>query len=166
MIGDFEDGNEDKGEDEDKEEFNQQEDEPFRISGRQGLFTKTISMHQKYASRPIGVENLTLSQFATSYTKCQKLPERYVFHGNVTKELGNIVDHLTDNRLPLYIKLSTGEIYRLRKFSTVLRMHSSSKKDGDEELYAEMQLFSPWRPRDLEFWRLQELEVRDKAFPS
>ena len=36
---------------------------------------KTKTIFDKYEARPEGVENLTLSQFATSYTRCTKTPE-------------------------------------------------------------------------------------------
>ena len=122
------------------------------------------------------MEKITLSQFATSYRKCEKLPEKYTLIDNVTNETGCIKDHLTEDPLPLFIKLSTNEIYRLRKFSTVLRIHSSSKKDGEEEYFAEMQLFSPWRTQNLDLWRKNCVEefqerksviniVRKKTFP-
>ena len=117
---------------------------------------ETISELDRYAARPKKLGELTLSQFATSYTQCKKLPERYEFVENVTKERGVIIDHLTKECLPLYMKLTAGEIFKLRKFSTVLRMHSSSKKDGEEELFAEMQSFSPWKPIDLVVWRNQK----------
>lgn len=66
--------------------------------------------------------------------------------------------------MPLFIQLST---VRLRKFSTVLRIHSSSKKGGQEELFAEMQLFSPWRAREIQSGKddkkcLEQLENRQE----
>ena len=57
-------------------------------------------------------------------------------------------------------------------------MHASSKKEGIEEYFAEMQLFSPWHAEDLLTWRktdacikeFQECQekthkVRSKTFP-
>ncbi len=81
--------------------------------------------------------------------------------------------------MPLYIELKDSkDVYRLRKFSTVLRIHASSKKKGEEEYFSEMQLFSPWRPEDLDNWRNTETcieefnkrretinKVRKKVFP-
>ena len=96
----------------------------------------------------------------------------------VTEERGDIIDHFTGEYLPRYIRLKTNEIYSLRRFPTVLRIHSSSKKEGLEEYFAEMQLFSPWRPENLVDWRdsdkcvkeFQERQkviniVRSKTFP-
>ena len=77
----------------------------------------------------------TFRAFATGVTRAK----------NVTNETGFIRDHFTKKLLPRHIKCSTGEIYRLRRFSSILRIHSSSKKDGVEEFFAELQLFSPWR---------------------
>ena len=62
------------------------------------------------------------------------------------------LDHITQENLPRFIRMSTNDIYRLRKFSTVLRIHSSAKKEGEEEYFAELQLFSPWRSSQLELW--------------
>ena len=45
------------------------------------------------------------------------------------------------------------EVFSLRAFSNVLRIHASSKKKAEEEYFAEMQLFSPWQQGDLERWR-------------
>ena len=107
------------------------EEKLFEVEGREGLYKETETLWDKYDARPEAVENLTLSQFATSYTKCKKLPKGLQFNQkNVTNETGNIVDHITQENLPCFIKMSTNDIYRLRKFSTVLRIHSSSKKVG------------------------------------
>ena len=125
----------------------------IRVSGRQGLFMETKTMNEKYNARPEGVETITLSQFATSYTKCQKKPKNITFNSKgVTDETGFIIDHITEEPLPRYIKMSTNEIYRLRGYSTVLRIHTSSKKAGEEAYFAEMQLYSPWRFKQLDTW--------------
>ena len=47
----------------------------FEIEGRKGLYIETETLCDKYDARPDGVEMLTLSQFATSYTKCAKPPK-------------------------------------------------------------------------------------------
>jgi hypothetical protein len=85
----------------------------------------------------------------------KKAPKTVKFNEKgVTEEKGNIIDHLTEQYLlSQHIKLTTNQVYRLRKFSSVLRMHASSKKDGLEEYYAEMQLFSPWREEHLKKWK-------------
>ena len=139
------DSNEDSADENDDQET-ATEERYIKVQGRDGMYLKTSSMNDKYDARPEGVEELTLSQFATSYTKCAKRPKHVEFneHG-ITKETGLIKEYLSNKELPLYIRLSTKDIYKLRRFSTVLRIHSSSKKTGDEEYFAEMQLFSPWR---------------------
>ena len=94
---------------------------------------ETETICDKYDARPEGVEKLTLSQFATSYTKCKKIPKDLTFNEkNVTNETGYIIDHITEENLPSFIKMSTNHVYRLRRYSTVLRIHSgaNSKVDG------------------------------------
>ena len=54
---------------EEDEKIDQQHSELYKVAGRQGLFQQSTSIHEKYAARPEGVNDLTLSQFATSYTK-------------------------------------------------------------------------------------------------
>ena len=138
------------------------EDKLFQVEGREGLYKETETLWDKYDARPEAVENLTLSQFATSYTKCKKLPKGLQFNQkNVTNETGNIVDHITQENLPRFIRMSTNDIYRLRKFSTVLRIHSSSKKEGEEAYFAEIQLFSPWRSSQLELWTNPEECIKE-----
>ena len=103
-----------------------------------------------------------MSQFCTSCTKCKKTPKNITFDQlDVTDDKGSISDHISGEWLPLHIKLSTDEVYRLRKFSTVLRIHSSSKKDGAEEYFAELQLYSPWRTEQLKTWEDPETCVKE-----
>ena len=98
---------------------------------------KKASINDKYALRSEGIEKLTLSQFATSYSKCANRPKKVIFNNDGgSDEKGDIIDHSTEDLLPKHIKLTTNEVYYLRKFSTVLRIHNSSKKSGEEELFA------------------------------
>ena len=78
-------------------------------------------------SRSIGVENLSLSQLATSYTTCKQNPINFLTLG-VTEEKKNSVDHLTKEYLPKYIKLSFNRTYSLRRFLKVLRIQLSTRK--------------------------------------
>ena len=79
--------------------------ELIKIPGRKGTYVETERIHDKYAARPEGVNSLTLSQFATSYAKCKKKPNNIKFdESGVTEEKGNIIDHLTDEPLPRYIR--------------------------------------------------------------
>ena len=152
----------------------------IKVEGVKGRFLMVKSINDKYGIRPKGVESITLSQFATSYSKCRTKPKDITFNEEgCTDECGIIIDHLTEKSLPKYIKLNNiDEFYRLRQFSTVLKIHTSSKKSGEEEYFAEMQLFSPWRPADLESWENTEtcvkefnrrrydiMTVRKKTFP-
>ena len=156
------------------------EEETIKVEGVKGRFLEVKSINDKYGARPKGIERITLSQFATSYSKCIKKPMNVSFNEDgCTEECGNIIDHLRGERLPKYIELTDSkEVYRLRAFPTVLKIHASSKKSGEEEYFAEMQLFSPWRPYDLEQWELPQYcieefnrrrheisEVRKKTFP-
>lgn len=134
----------------------------FEIEGRKGLYMESETISDKYDARPKGIETLTLSQFATSYTKCNIIPKDLCFNEkNVSEKTGYIIDHITEEPLPSFIKLSTNAIYRLRKYSTVLRIHSSSKKEGEEAYFAEMQLFTPWRSPQLEVWTKPEECIKE-----
>ena len=109
----------------------------FEIEGRKGLYMESETISDKYDARPKGIETLTLSQFATSYTKCNIIPKDLCFiEENVSEKTGYIIDLITEELLPSLIKLSTNAIYRLRKYSTVLRIHFSSKKEGEEAYFA------------------------------
>ena len=91
-----------------------EERDVFEIEGRNGLFTEIEMIFDKYMARPEGVENLTLSQFATSYTRCTKKPKNLAFNDkNVTNETGSIIDHITEEHLPCFIQMSTNDIYRV-----------------------------------------------------
>ena len=72
-----------------------EENVPIKVQERQGMYLKTASVNDKYAARPKGINDLTLSQFATSYTKCKKKPKVTFNKDGVTDKTGNIIDHLT-----------------------------------------------------------------------
>ena len=66
---------------------NEKESVLFTIAGRKGFFTETTSIHEKYAMRPKGVEKLTLSQFAISYSRCAKKPKTIIMNEDgITEE--------------------------------------------------------------------------------
>ena len=107
------------------------EDDLIEVEGVKGRFRQVKSMNDIYGERPEKIETITLSQFATSYRKCQKKPKHLILNKGFSDEEGNIIEHVSEKRLPLYIELmNSKEVYRLRKFSTVLRIHASSKKQG------------------------------------
>ena len=107
------------------------ENDLIEVEGVKGRFRQVKSMNDIYGERPEKIETITLSQFATSYRKCQKKPKNLILNNGCSNEEGNIIEHVSEKRLPLYIELmNSKEVYRLRKFSTVLRIHASSKKQG------------------------------------
>ena len=63
------------------------------------------------------------------------------------------------NFLPKYISLkdNLGKM-RLRAYPAVMRIHNSRKKDGHEQQYSELLLFSPWRDEEKEFHAGNEKE--------
>ena len=86
-------------------EIGHNDKEVIKIPGRKGTYAEAEKIHDKYAARPGGVKDLTLSQFATSYTKCNKKPKNIEFNQfDVTEEKGIIIDHLTEEPLPRYIR--------------------------------------------------------------
>ena len=97
----------------------QKNEEKFvTVPGRQGTYTLTESIHDKYETRPKGVENLTLSQFATCYTKCNKKPKNTTFNDlDVSDKKGLIRDHLSNQYLPQHIKMSNNEILGVNSLS-------------------------------------------------
>ena len=66
----------------------------FKVHGREGLYTETISIHDKYATRPKAVEHLTLAQFATHYALCSTRPKKLVLKNGASEELGDLNDYL------------------------------------------------------------------------
>ena len=64
------------------------------------MFKKGTTIHENYAARPIGIENLTLSQFATSYRKCKGQKNVKLNGLGVTEETGYILNHITGCPLP------------------------------------------------------------------
>ena len=92
------------------------------------------SIHDKYTNRPIGVEKLTLSQFATCYTKCKKKPKYVTLNDLDVSKI--FFDHITNQFLPQHIKTSKNEFFRLRGQLKVLQIYSSSKKEAEEDYFA------------------------------
>ena len=137
---------------------------PVEIEGREGKFEKSITMIDRYAARPKYLEQICLAQFATSYTIVYgKLPKQAVINNdsNNVDEFGcstlkstyqNIFG--SDVFLPRYIALGNGlGLMRLRLHPSVLRIHPSQKKEGHEQYYADLLLFSSWRDEEDEFHR-------------
>ena len=60
-------------------------------------------------------------------------------------------DERFPNKLPKYLKINGLGYMRLRKTPAVLRYHNSTKKEGHEQQYSELLLFSNWRKEEEEF---------------
>ena len=139
---DYESDNYSEGEDEDR----QIEYETITIPGRKGRFRTAVTVHKKYANRPIELETVCLAQFATSYESSKKPGEKVSFNDDgVSHQKGLIKQFGTDKMLPKYIELNRGGFMRLRVSPSILRIHSSKKKKGNEGFYAELLLYCPWR---------------------
>ena len=137
---------------EDDEMDSSDDEATVHIEGRTGLYKQSTSDIEKYKNRPWINEgkdwNITLAQFATSYVSCAKKPENIIWNGDMSEQLGMIKNYVDGQLLPKYIRFSVKKktyILRLRTYAAIMKMHSSSKKSGYEEFYAEMQLFYPWR---------------------
>ena len=158
-VGEEEDQNPDSDNDFDSDDEGEEENEEteyshatFKIPGRKGRFRTADTIHKKYSNRPIGLEEVCLAQFATSYESSQKPGKNITFNDQgVSVQKGLIKQFRTENPLPKYIELENGSFMRLRGMPSILRIHSSKKKKGDEGLYAELLLFSPWRNEREEF---------------
>ena len=142
-------------EDEDDDEEDEEEEKDFMeetnfkgitLPGRQGKFRKSVTVHKKYANRPDELENICMAQFATSFESCKK-PKKAVFDDDgVSEEKGGLKIFGCEKPLPKSIQLKSGGYMSLRKFPSILRIHSSKKKkDENEGLYSELLLFLPWR---------------------
>ena len=67
------------------------------------------------------------------------------FISGISKQTGNLKTFDNEEYLPKFIELQDGTYTRLRCTQAVLRVHASKRKQGHEELYAEMLLSLPWR---------------------
>ena len=140
---------------------NEQDDgsKAITIPGREGKFKPSISIHERYAQRPDYLEKMCLGQFASVYvftTRMKKGTDWSKEDGE--KRCSEAKSHLTlfdseEKPLPEYIDLREFNlgIMRARSSPKVLRIHSSHRKEGDEQYYAELLLYLPWRDekRDL-----------------
>ena len=139
---DFESENE--ASDEEDGQF-QGSSEKFSIQGRSGKYVKPISIHEKYATRPIALDDLCFAQFATSYVSTKKPKEKVEFNEDVSVSTGPLKMFDSNEELPTYIRLSNDSYMKLKQSPFVMRTHASHKKEGHEENFAELLLFFPWR---------------------
>ena len=93
---------------------------------------------------------MCLAQFSTHYTFTRKVPKHVTFV-NETGASDDKEDKSTkfiydsNVRLPRYLKLSGNkEFMRLRAFPAVLRIHRSDRKEGHEQHYSELMLYTPY----------------------
>ena len=136
-----------------EEKIEQLHPEKVKIADRVGEYQQTITILDKYQRRPKYLENISLAQFAMYYVSASKIPKTVEFDESNEYSVNKMTDiSIYTNetiKLPKYIKLDSMSGYmRCRTKPCVLRTHSSKKKEGAEQFYAEIQLFLPWRSED------------------
>ena len=137
-----------------------------------GTYEVMVSLHEKYEKRPAELENICFCQFAMAYDSVKALPKKVTGRSQI-KRFDNGED------LPPIIELSNGTFMKLRTKPYVIKLHASHRKQGYEELYAELQLYYPWRNEVIDLSRKSEENIqklfqqhqeiidsnRKKAFP-
>ena len=123
-----------------------------KIEGREGTYQESTTVIDRYVDRPKHLENMCLAQFAISYSYTSKVPKRITFdEDGCSNELSDqTIYHHTTEKLPKYLSLkgSGNGKMNLRSFPAVMRIHSSKKKDGHEQQYSEMLLYTAWRDEE------------------
>ena len=124
------------------------------IDGRSGKYKAGITIIDRYIARPKDLERMCYAQFAISYYYQAKPPKKAVFDDGGHSEQKSEQKILNSEVfLPQNIALGKDLGYMgLRKHPAVLRIHSSNKKDGYEQYYSELQLFTHWRDEKEEFF--------------
>ena len=131
-------------------------EESVAIEGDAGKFQKSITVIERYKSRPKCLESMCLAQFAICYSNIKSSPKTVVFNENGGSEkLSSKKIYNTEEFLPQYVKLTSEKMgfLRLRTFPAILRIHSSKKKEGYEQQYSELVLFCPWEEEETDFCR-------------
>ena len=123
-----------------------------KIEGREGTYQESTTVIDRYIDRPKHLENMCLGQFAISYSSTSKVPKRITFDedGCSNEFSDQTIYHHTTEKLPKYLSLkgSGNGKMNLRSFPAVMRIHSSKKKDGHEQQYSEMLLYTAWRDEE------------------
>ena len=91
--------------------------------------------------------DICLAQFATIYENCAK-PKKVEFKDDMSMQVKTLQTENkqeTEESFPWHIRLSNCTYMKLRTVPSVLRIHSSKKKKGNEHFYSEMILYLPWR---------------------
>ena len=135
------------------------------IENKPGLYLPNVTPHERYALRPTCVEEISFAEFVMNYVYAAKRPKKVVFDENgssqnvSTKKIAN-----SDICMPQYLEIEEDEkgCMRLRRFPLVLRYHNSKRKEGHEQHYAEMLLFSHWRDEENEFHRYDPQKCIEK----
>ena len=147
------DEEEDGDEFDDNDEHVNQSDEIFEIEGRPGKYKASITIFDQYSNRPPCLKEMTLAQFAITYKLNSRKKKSTVWEKDsdnvsmISQERSKFVIFNQEEtiHLPERIKLKNnlGQM-SCRTKMVVLRYHLSKKKDGHEQFYSEMLLFSPW----------------------
>ena len=119
-----------------------------KIEGREGTYQESITVMDRYMARPCHLDGICLAQFAISYIPASKVPKRIIFDDDgCSNEWSDQEIFHEPKKLPRYISMERSGYgkMRLRSFPAVMRIHSSKKKEGHEQHYAELQLYTPWR---------------------
>ena len=159
----------------DEDEFDEpvheaQSEEIFEIEGKPGKYKASITIFDYYSNRPSYLEKMTLAQFAITYNVNKRNKKSTVWEVDkdnesmISKERSSFTIFNTEEDkeeiiLPERIKLkkNLGQM-SCRKKLLVLRYHLSKKKDGYEQFYAEMVLFSPWMNEYNELFPYDEMK--------
>ena len=147
-------------------DFEEEEDpDIIEIEGR-GKFKPSKTLIDKYVARPQSLKHLPFIFFAINYVTKNKLSEKE------KAEKDNLADDTIISeselmsedyieKLPRYLDLKNGLGGMKKRNSPVApRFHNSTKKDGYEEYYSEMILFTPWQNEVSELKRNDEKSCR------
>jgi hypothetical protein len=125
------------------------------LPGRAGTFKKSVSMIDRYQARPQKLSQICAAQYAAVYHAVKTIPKKCRLVDGVSEVVGN--NNLAGDKdfaLPKYIRLN-GELGFMaqRNIPCIIRLHSSKRKEGHEQYYAELLLFTPWRDEESELFR-------------
>ena len=138
------------------------------IENKPGLYLPNVTPHERYALRPVCVEEISFAEFVMNYVYAAKRPKKVFLMKMVhprmfqQKRIAN-----SDICMPQYLEIEEDEkgCMRLRRFPLVLRYHNSKRKEGHEQHYAEMLLFCHLeRCKKDEFHRYDPQKVTLKSF--
>ena len=104
------------------------------VSGHQGRYIFTKSIHERYSKRPDYLNDFCLAEFAICYQPIWK---------DTTRHKEKVI----------YLKDNFGQMKR-RKVRCVIRIHDSYRKTEEHEFYySECLLYYPWRDETIELHR-------------